>query len=45
MVDMDSEIAKLYFQNLDYLIPSDYEKAASLLKQPADYNFFEILNW
>ena len=45
LVDMESEIAKLYFQNLDYLISSDYENAAFLLKQPADYNFFEILNW
>jgi len=45
LVDMESEIAKLYFQNLDYLVPSDYEKATFLLKQPEDYNFFEILNW
>lgn len=45
LVNMDSEIAKLCFQNLDFITSSDYEKATALLEHPEDYDFYQILNW
>lgn len=45
LVNMNSEIAKLCFQNLDYITENDYEKALPILKQSEDYNFHKILNW
>ena len=45
LVDMESEIAKLCFRNLDYLTKPDYQAAASLLGRPEEYDFHTILNW
>lgn len=45
LVNMESEIAKLCFRNLDYITEKDYTNAAAILDQPAAYNFYEILNW
>ena len=45
LVNMESEIAKLCFRNLDYLTPDDYTRASTLLQQPEAYDFNKILNW
>lgn len=45
LVNMDSEIAKLCFRNLDYISKPDYQAVASLLEQPEEYDFHTILNW
>ncbi len=45
LVNMDAEIAKLCFRNLDYISKQDHEAAASLLEQPEEYDFHKILNW
>lgn len=45
LVNMDSEIAKLCFQNLDFLTNSDYEKAKTIVEHPEVYDFYNILNW
>lgn len=45
LVNMDSEIAKLCFRNLDYISMGDYQTAAAFLQQPEEYDFHNILNW
>jgi 6-phosphofructokinase 1 len=45
LVNMDSEIAHLFFNSLDYIKEKDYEKSAAILGNPADYDFYKILNW
>jgi ATP-dependent phosphofructokinase / diphosphate-dependent phosphofructokinase len=45
LVNMDSEIAKLFFQNLHYISPRDYDKAQKYLPNPEEYDFHKILNW
>lgn len=45
LVDMDAEIAHLFFQGLDFIKEKDYSAAEVYLKQPADYDFNQILNW
>ena len=45
LVNMESEIAKLFFQNLHFISPKDYEKAKAYLPNPEDYDFHKILNW
>jgi 6-phosphofructokinase 1 len=45
LVNMDAEIAHLFFQGLDFIKEKDYSAAEVYLKQPADYNFNQILNW
>ncbi|NND31097.1 MAG: 6-phosphofructokinase [Saprospiraceae bacterium] len=45
MVDIESQIAKLYFQNLSYIGKSDYKKAKAYLPEPEQYDFHKILNW
>jgi len=44
LVDIESEFAKLCFQNLHYLDESDYEAARRYLTNPSEYDFKEILN-
>jgi 6-phosphofructokinase 1 len=44
LVDIDSEFAKLCFQNLHYLDESDYEAAKKYLTNPSEYDFKKILN-
>lgn len=44
LVNINSEIAKLCFQNLHYLTEKDYEQAKLYLENPADYYFDKILN-
>lgn len=43
LVNIDSEFAKLCFQNLHYLVESDFEKAKDHLENPSDYYFNNIL--
>lgn len=45
LVDMDSQLAKLYFENLHYLTEKDYEAARKFLADPEQYDFNKILNW
>lgn len=45
LVNMDSEIAKLCFGNLDYISTKDYQATTSLLERPEEYDFHNILNW
>ncbi len=45
LVNMNSEIAQLFFQELDFIKEKDYATAAVYLKQPAEYDFNQILNW
>jgi 6-phosphofructokinase 1 len=44
LVDMDSEIVKLCFENLHYLTKDDYSKVA-YLNTPEEYDFNKILKW
>jgi len=43
LVDIDSEFAKLCFQNLHYLEEADYDSAKAYLKNPEEYDFNKIL--
>ena len=45
LVNMESQIAKLCFRNLDYISKQDYKAASQLLEQPENYDFYTILNW
>nr|WKN34543.1 6-phosphofructokinase [Tunicatimonas sp. TK19036] len=45
LVDIDSEIAKLCFQNMHYILEADYEKASAYLPEPEAYDFNKLLNW
>jgi 6-phosphofructokinase 1 len=44
LVDINSEFARLCFQNLHFLEESDYEKAKTYLEEPAEYDFNKILS-
>ncbi len=44
LVEIDSEFAKLCFQNLHFLDERDYEAAKKYLPNPAEYDFNKILN-
>ncbi|MEO9892838.1 6-phosphofructokinase [Aurantibacter sp.] len=43
LVNVNSEFAKLCFQNLHYLSEVDFDKAKTYLKNPEDYYFNKIL--
>ena len=45
LVDMDTEFAKLVLSDLHVLTPRDYEKARQYLANPADFDFYKILDW
>lgn len=45
LVDMDTEIAHLFFKGLDFIKEKDYPAAATYLKDPQEYDFTKILNW
>ncbi len=45
LVDMESQLTKLSFENLQYLTSVDYEEAKQYLSNPEDYDFNKILNW
>ncbi len=43
LVNIDSEFAHLCFQNLHYLVESDYSEAKKYLENPSDYYFNNVL--
>lgn len=45
LVDIDSEMAKLFFSDLHYIAEADYEKAKEYVSNPEDYDFKKILEW
>ena len=45
LVDIDSQIAKLFFEELHFLSPEDYEKTKEYVPDPESYDFKKILNW
>ncbi len=44
LVDMESEISKLCFQNLHYLSVADYG-GATMLPSPEEFDFYKLLKW
>ncbi len=45
LVDIDAQIAQLFFKELHYIMPEDYEQAKQYLPDPESYDFNKILNW
>jgi 6-phosphofructokinase 1 len=45
LVNMESEISRLFFKSLDYITEADYSSVADLLDEPEDYDLHKILNW
>lgn len=45
LVDTNSELAKLCFQNMHYISQEDYEQAQRYVPNPEIYDFDTILNW
>ena len=45
LVDVDSEMANLFFSDLHYISESDYEEARKYIPNPEEYDFNKILGW
>jgi 6-phosphofructokinase 1 len=45
LVDIDSEMSQLFFSDLHYIVPADYEKAKQYVSNPEEYDFHKILEW
>ncbi len=45
LVDINSDMAQLFINNLFYLQEEDYEQAKKYLPNPEAYDFIKILNW
>ncbi len=45
LVNIEDEIAQLFFQELNFIKEKDYSASEAYVKQPAEYNFNQILNW
>jgi 6-phosphofructokinase 1 len=45
LVDIESEMAKLLFSNLQYITAADYEKAKKYVPNHEEYDFNKILEW
>lgn len=45
LVDIDSELAQLVFSDLHVIRTADYEAASAYVDNPAEYDFFKILQW
>lgn len=45
LVDIDSDMAQLFINNMFYVQEKDYENAKQYLQNPADYDLEKILNW
>ena len=45
LVDIESDMAQLFINNLLYIKQSDYKEAKKYLKNPEEYDFNKILNW
>ncbi len=44
LLDTDSEIVKLYINNLDFIKEEDYPTALKIVENPEEYDFNKILN-
>jgi len=45
LVDVDSQISKLFLGELHFVRKGDYEAANSYVDDPSEYDFNKILNW
>lgn len=45
LVDIESDIAQLFINNLFYLEEKDYRDSKHYINNPENYNFRDILNW
>ena len=45
LVDIDSDMAQLFINNLIYIRKHDYEDVKKYVANPEDYDFKKILNW
>ncbi len=45
LVDINSQIAQLFFDELHYITSEDYEQAEDYLPNPEEYDFNKILEW
>lgn len=45
LVDMNSQIARLFFENMHYVTQEDFKEARVYLPNPEDFDFRKILNW
>ena len=45
LVDIESDMAQLFINNLIYIKESDYKEAKKYLENPIEYDFKKILNW
>lgn len=45
LVDMDSQIAKLFFESMHFIGDGDHEGASKYLPDPEAYDLNKILNW
>ena len=45
LVDINSDMAQLFINNLFYIKEKDYEKAKKYISNPEVYDFKKILNW
>jgi len=44
-VDINSELARMVFDDLHVLCPLDYEAAEAIVPNPSEYCFYNILGW
>ena len=45
LVDINGEFSSMCLENLHFLQESDYKAASAYLDNPAQYDFYKILNW
>lgn len=45
LVDIKSELASLVFSDMHVITPADYERAKSMVADPAEFDFYKLLNW
>lgn len=46
LVNIDSEKARMVYSfNHQYIMEEDYENASKILENPAEFDFYKILNW
>ncbi len=45
LVDINSDMAQLFINNLFYIKEKDYEEAKKYVPNPEAYDFKKILNW
>ena len=45
LVDINSDMAQLFINNMFFIQEKDYESAKQFLPNPKDYDFKKILNW